>query len=78
MGLFRKIAAVSTLGASEAVRPAATVARKATKTVVYGSTLGVAGAVKTGAMGTRNGRLSRKEAKKQTRLLEEIARQGRK
>jgi hypothetical protein len=50
--------------------------RKATKVVVYTAVPGSA-LVKTAAMGTRNSRLSAKEAKKQTKLLEEIARQGR-
>jgi hypothetical protein len=73
MGLFRKIAAVSTLGASELVKPAATVARKATKTVVY-TAVPIAGPIKAAAVGTRSGNLKRKEMRKQTKLLEEIAR----
>jgi hypothetical protein len=50
--------------------------RKATKVVVY-TAIPVAGPLKAATMGTRNSRLSAKEAKKQTALLEEIARQGR-
>jgi hypothetical protein len=46
--------------------------RKATKVVVY-TAIPVAGPLKAATMGTRNSRLSLKEQKKQTKLLQEQA-----
>jgi hypothetical protein len=48
--------------------------RKATKVVVY-TAVPVAGPLKAATVGTRNSRLSRKELRKQTELLEQIAKQ---
>jgi hypothetical protein len=53
--------------------------RKATKVVVY-TAIPIAGPLKAATMGTRNGNLSRKELKKQSKLMEEqnrLLREGR-
>jgi hypothetical protein len=49
------------------------IVRKATKVVVY-TAIPISGPLKAATMGTRNSRLTLKEQRKQTKLLEEIQR----